>query len=51
MKLAIEGEGLLGADGEGTVDSSHPNDLGFARQAEVFAKTLGPLLRQAPGPE
>ncbi len=41
----IEGEHLLGDDGEGTVDSSHPNDLGFMRQAEAFAKVLKPLLR------
>lgn len=40
----IVGENLLGEDGEGTVDSSHPNDLGFMRQADVFAKVLGPLL-------
>lgn len=43
----IEGAGLLGDDGEGTVDSSHPNDLGFMRQADAFAKVLGPLLRRA----
>ena len=40
-----QGEHLLGDDGEGTVDSSHPNDLGFMRQADVFAKVLKPLLR------
>jgi hypothetical protein len=40
----IPGEHLLGDDGEGTTDGSHPNDLGFHRQAEVFAQTLGPLL-------
>ena len=38
---------LLGNDGEGTVDSSHPNDLGFMRQADAFAKVLGPLLTKA----
>lgn len=43
----IPGEHLLGDDGEGTTDGSHPNDLGFMRQADVFAKTLGPLLREA----
>jgi lysophospholipase L1-like esterase len=42
----IEGEHLLGDDGEGTVDSSHPNDLGFMRQADAFAKVLKPLLRK-----
>jgi hypothetical protein len=40
----IPGEHLLGEDGEGTTDGSHPNDLGFARQAEIFARTLAPLL-------
>jgi hypothetical protein len=43
----IPGEHLLGDDGEGTTDGSHPNDLGFMRQADVFAETLGPLLREA----
>jgi len=43
----IPARDLLGHDGDGTVDSSHPNDLGFARQAEVMAKVLRPLLRQA----
>ncbi|MBI5773101.1 MAG: SGNH/GDSL hydrolase family protein [Verrucomicrobia bacterium] len=43
----IKGADLLGADGEGTVDSSHPNDLGFMRQADAFAKVLGPILKQA----
>ena len=42
----IPGDSLLGDDGEGTVDSSHPNDLGFMRQADAFAKVLGPLLRK-----
>ena len=40
----LKGADLLGDDGEGTVDSSHPNDLGFMRQAAAFAKVLGPLL-------
>jgi hypothetical protein len=40
----IPGEHLLGDDGEATVDSSHPTDLGFARQSEVFAQVLAPLL-------
>jgi hypothetical protein len=41
----IEGEHLFGDDGEGSVDGSHPTDLGFTRQAEIVAKTLGPLLK------
>ena len=43
----LAGDPLLGADGEGTVDGSHPTDLGFMRQADAFAKVLGPLLRKA----
>jgi hypothetical protein len=41
----IEGKDLLGDDSEGTVDSSHPTDLGFMRQAEAFYKVLGPILK------
>lgn len=40
----LEGERLLGDDNEGTVDSSHPTDLGFMRQADAFADALGPIL-------
>ncbi|MEI9864176.1 MAG: SGNH/GDSL hydrolase family protein [Limisphaerales bacterium] len=40
----IPGEHLFGDDGEGSVDGSHPTDLGFMRQAEIFAKVIGPLL-------
>lgn len=39
----LSGDGLLGDDAEATVDSSHPNDLGFVRQADAFE----PVLRQA----
>lgn len=41
----IPGEHLLGDDGEGSTDGSHPNDLGFLRQSEIFAKVLEPLLK------
>ncbi len=41
----IPGDKLMGDDGEGTVDSSHPTDLGFLRQAEAFAEVLGPILK------
>lgn len=41
----LGGEELLGDDGEGTVDSSHPTDLGFVRQADAFEKALRPLLK------
>jgi len=40
----LEGEHLLGSDGEGTVDSSHPTDLGFLRQADAFEEVLRPVL-------
>jgi lysophospholipase L1-like esterase len=36
----VPGIGLLGGDGEGTVDGVHPNDLGMQRQAEVMAPML-----------
>lgn len=42
----LKGETLLGKDGEDTVDSSHPTDLGFLRQAEAFEKALGPILEK-----
>jgi hypothetical protein len=40
----LEGEHLLGDDNEGTVDSSHPTDLGFVRQAEAFEAVLRPIV-------
>jgi len=43
----LKGADLLGDDGEGTVDSSHPNDLGFMRQADAHAKVLAPILKKA----
>jgi lysophospholipase L1-like esterase len=39
----LEGEHLLGDDSEGATDASHPSDLGFQRQADLFE----PVLRQA----
>jgi GDSL-like Lipase/Acylhydrolase family/N-terminus of Esterase_SGNH_hydro-type len=42
----IGGDNLYGNDGEGAVDGSHPSDLGFMRQADIFAKTLGPILKK-----
>ena len=41
----VPGEHLFGDDGEGSTDGSHPNDLGFMRQAGIFAKVLEPLLK------
>ncbi len=39
----VEGAGLMGEDGEGTVECVHATDLGFLRMAQ----TLAPVLRQA----
>ena len=38
--IYLPGEGQLGADEEGTVDSSHPTDLGFLRMADFFEPYL-----------
>ena len=40
----VPGEKLLGADGEATVDSSHPTDLGFVRMADALEPILRPLV-------
>lgn len=39
----IEGDKLLGDDTDGATDASHPNDLGFMRQADV----MEPVIRKA----
>jgi hypothetical protein len=41
------GDRLLGDDGEATVDSSHPTDLGFLRQADATEPILRYLLADA----
>ncbi|MDR1494372.1 MAG: SGNH/GDSL hydrolase family protein [Planctomycetaceae bacterium] len=40
--IYVEGQHLLGDDDEGTVDSSHPTDLGMIRMADI----LEPVLRK-----
>ncbi|MFP6621141.1 MAG: SGNH/GDSL hydrolase family protein [Pirellulaceae bacterium] len=40
----LEGDRLLGRDGEDTVDGSHPTDLGFVRHADTFEAALLPIL-------
>jgi hypothetical protein len=42
----LRGEGQLGADGEDTVDGSHPTDLGFMRMAEALRPVLAPLVNR-----
>lgn len=44
----LAGDTLLGEDGEDTVDSSHPTDLGFMRQADAFETALRPILELDP---
>jgi hypothetical protein len=39
------GEGQLGFDGEGTVDGTHPTDLGFWRQAQVYQPLIKTVLQ------
>jgi hypothetical protein len=43
----LQGNKLLGADGEDTVDGSHPTDLGFLRQADAMLPALVGLLPRA----
>lgn len=42
----IPGPGLLGDDGEGTVDGTHPTDLGFLRMAEKIGPKVGKFLKR-----
>ncbi|WP_337174173.1 SGNH/GDSL hydrolase family protein [Paludisphaera sp.] len=41
----LEGNAQLGDDGEGTVDGSHPTDLGFVRMADAFEPVIREALR------
>jgi hypothetical protein len=40
----VRAEELFGADGEDTVDGTHPTDLGFLRMGRTMARVLTPLL-------
>jgi hypothetical protein len=42
----VPGDDLLGQDAEGATDGSHPNDLGFVRQADRFEPVLRAALRR-----
>ncbi|MBN2376612.1 MAG: SGNH/GDSL hydrolase family protein [Sedimentisphaerales bacterium] len=42
----VEGQNLLGSDGSGTVDGSHPTDLGFVRMADALEAVLKPILKK-----
>ena len=41
----LANQGMLGKDGEGTVDGCHPNDLGMMRRAAIFTKSLAQILQ------
>jgi len=41
----LEAANLLGDDGEGMIEGSHPTDLGFLRQAAEFDRVLRKVLR------
>ncbi len=41
----VRGEGLLGDDGEATVDGGHATDLGFLRMAEAIAPQLKKIIK------
>lgn len=41
----LEGDRLLSSDGDGTVDGSHPTDLGFRHQADAFKEVIVPVLK------
>ncbi len=40
----LQGDALLGDDSDGATDGSHPNDLGFFRQADAFEPVLRKIL-------
>jgi hypothetical protein len=40
----LRGDELMGTDGEGAVDGSHPSDLGGMRYAEAYRTALRPIL-------
>ena len=42
----LNGEGLLGTDGEGATDGSHPSDLGMLRYADAYEPVLRAILKQ-----
>jgi lysophospholipase L1-like esterase len=42
----VEGEPLLGPDGEATVDHSHPSDLGMQRMADYLEPILRKILKE-----
>ena len=46
--IYVSAKGLLGADTEGTVDGTHPTDLGFLRMADAIEPGLRRALKSVP---
>ena len=42
----LDGDNLLGLDGEAATDGSHPNDLGMVRYADAYEPVLRTMLNQ-----
>jgi lysophospholipase L1-like esterase len=42
----LDGDHLLGLDGEAATDGSHPNDLGMGRYADAYEPVLRAILKQ-----
>ncbi len=42
----LEGADLLGDDGDGATDGSHPNDLGMMRYADAYEVELTKMLSE-----
>ena len=42
----LDGKNLLGSDGEGATDGSHPNDLGMIRYANAYEPVIRSILKQ-----
>jgi lysophospholipase L1-like esterase len=42
----LDGDHLLGLDGEAATDGSHPNDLGMVRYADAYEPVLRAILKQ-----
>ena len=42
----LDGDHLLGHDGEAATDGSHPSDLGMLRYADAYEPVLRSILRQ-----
>jgi hypothetical protein len=41
----LSNEGMLGTDGEATVDGTHPSDLGMVRMSVVFTDYLKEFIK------